>query len=104
MDDICANRYLKRELDELQPKLIVVFGNEVKAKVEAVIGKMSIRTIYKPFPDMGNEEIFDEVRKAIQPFMKYVKKTGIANKGEIVDYICLNLALFVLLCENWQED
>jgi len=86
LDDICANRYLKRELDELQPKLIVVFGNEIKAKVEAVIGKTSIRTIYKPFPDMGNEEIFDEVRRAVQPFMKYVKKTGIANKGEIIDY------------------
>ncbi|NLN06655.1 MAG: hypothetical protein GX167_03445 [Firmicutes bacterium] len=65
----------------LKPKLIIVFGDSIREKVKSLIGKRNCECIYKPFPNVGDEEIYEEVRYKLKPYLKYVKETGFASKG-----------------------
>lgn len=81
ISDICANKYLRTEIELLKPKLIIVFGDDIREKIRTLIGNRSCRCIFKPFPDTGDEEIFNEVRDKLKPFLKCVKKTGFAFRS-----------------------
>lgn len=81
ISDVCANTYLRNEIDALKPKLILVFGDEIREKVKLIVGANINKCIFKPFPDTGTEEIFDEVKEKIATHLKFVKKTGFANKA-----------------------
>lgn len=86
IDDTCASVYLKREVQALNPEIIIVLGNEIRDKVARVLRGCSAEIIYKPFPQRGDEVIFDEVRSALSSKLKYVKKIGFAYNGALLDY------------------
>jgi len=61
ISDVCANTYLKKEIHVLNPKQIFVFGDAIREKEAHLVGDKINRCIFKPFPDTGTEEIFDEL-------------------------------------------
>ncbi len=81
VSDICAASYLKDEINALQPKQIIVFGDGIREKVRALAGDKEQICLFKPFPATGAEQTFDEVREKIKPYLKFVKKAGFANKA-----------------------
>lgn len=81
ISDVCAGTYLKSEINLLKPKQIYVFGDAIREKVKALVSNRENMCVFKPFPETGAEELFNEVRDKIKPFLKYVKKTGFANKA-----------------------
>lgn len=81
ISDVCADIYLKKEIEVLKPKLILVFGDAIREKVKLIVSDEINKCIFKPFPDTGAEAIFDEVREKIETHLKLVKKTGLANKA-----------------------
>lgn len=85
IDSSCADKYLKREIQAIVPEIIIVFGDEIKEKVSPILRNFPTKIIYKPFPKRGDEAVFNEVRNAIAPKLKYVKKTGLANNGVLID-------------------
>ncbi len=79
ISDVCADTYLKNEIDVLNPKQIFVFGDPILEKVKRLVGKKINKCVFKPFPETGEEKHFDEVREKIK--LKCVKKTGFANRA-----------------------
>lgn len=85
IDNKCAEKFLQSEINILKPRLIIVFGNEIKEKVSKFIDNAKYKCIYVPFPKSGFESEYDGIRNEIQKYLKYVKKTGISNNAEKVD-------------------
>lgn len=75
--DICAKEYLKKEIELLTPEVIVVFGDEIQLQVKDALKGLNIQTIiYKPFPQKGNESIYDDVRHIVRNYVDFMDCTG----------------------------
>ncbi len=74
VDNYCAKAHLAKEVASLEPKIIIIVGNQaVRKKIKGFIQSTRALVIEKPFPDGKNTTEFADVRKIIAPHLKYVK-------------------------------
>ncbi|MGI6162721.1 MAG: hypothetical protein ACOYEQ_02185 [Bacillota bacterium] len=74
VDNYCAKAHLAKEVASLEPKIIIIVGNQaVRKKIKGFIQNTRALVIEKPFPDGKNITEFADVRKIIAPHLKYVK-------------------------------
>lgn len=86
LTDACAGRYLAAETEALRPKLIVVLGDGILDKVDALTRGYGAEVISKPFPTADNAEVLEDVRRKIAPYLKHVS-SGFVGGGQKSTFI-----------------
>lgn len=76
----CEKRYLTREIKALKPKLIIVFGKEIEKKLKNKIAHNSnAKVIFKPFPETGAENEYNDLKSVMKPYIKFMSKDSTDN-------------------------
>lgn len=82
LDDYCAKKHLADEVAALQPKIIIIVGDEhTRDKIRRSVECDGARIIERPFPDGHNTPEFADVRALIAPYLTHVRTDTGSSAG-----------------------
>ena len=82
LDDYCAQKHLADEVAVLQPKIIIIVGDEpIRNKIKRSAKCDGAQIVERRFPDGQNTPEFTDVRALIAPYLTHVKASPGSSAG-----------------------